>query len=374
MKSTCISQTSSHLWHWPALSWLSRQLVHTLRNKPSLISGRTSSKPKETSLYKAFRDRGRNFIGTALTIRNEPAEPKIIDQDFNSVTPENAMKWESTEPSRNNFTFAGGDAVVAFAKKYDQQIHCHTLVWHSQLPTWVSAGGFDNKTLISIMENHIKNVAGRWKGACTRWDVVNEALNEDGTYRKSVFLDTIGEAYIPIAFRLARKYAKSSKLYYNDYNLEYNGAKTEGAKRIVKLVQSYGKNLIDGVGYQAHLASEPTRTAPGAVPDQATLEAALKATANEGVDVAYTEIDIRMNTPATPEKLAVQATAWERMARSCLAVKRCEGMTVWGISDKYSWIPGVFSTEGAALLWDENYQKKPAYAGFLKGIKEGKKN
>ena len=349
-------------------------MVHTLRNKPSLISGRTSSKPKETSLYKAFRDRGRNFIGTALTIRNEPAEPKIIDQDFNSVTPENAMKWESTEPSRNNFTFAGGDAVVAFAKKYDQQIHCHTLVWHSQLPTWVSAGGFDNKTLISIMENHIKNVAGRWKGACTRWDVVNEALNEDGTYRKSVFLDTIGEAYIPIAFRLARKYAKSSKLYYNDYNLEYNGAKTEGAKRIVKLVQSYGKNLIDGVGYQAHLASEPTRTAPGAVPDQATLEAALKATANEGVDVAYTEIDIRMNTPATPEKLAVQATAWERMARSCLAVKRCEGMTVWGISDKYSWIPGVFSTEGAALLWDENYQKKPAYAGFLKGIKEGKKN
>lgn len=169
-----------------------------------------------------------------------------MDQDFNSVTPENAMKWESTEPSRNNFTFAGGDAVVAFAKKYDTEIHCHTLVWHSQLPTWVSGGGFDNKTLISIMENHIKNVAGRWKGACTRWDVVNEALNEDGTYRESVFLDTIGEAYIPIAFRLAAKYAKgSTKLYYNDYNLEYNGAKTEGAKRIVKLIKSYGVR-IDG--------------------------------------------------------------------------------------------------------------------------------
>lgn len=150
------------------------------------------------------------------------------------------MKWESTEPSRNNFTFAGGDAVVVFAKEYDQQIHCHTLVWHSQLPAWVSGGGFDNKTLISIMENHIKNVAGRWKGACTRWDVVNEALNEDGTYRESVFLDTIGEAYIPIAFRLAAKYAKGSKLFYNDYNLEYNNAKTEGAKRIVKLVKSYG--------------------------------------------------------------------------------------------------------------------------------------
>ncbi|KAF9691685.1 hypothetical protein EKO04_010210 [Ascochyta lentis] len=347
-------------------------IVASLALAGSVLAAPSTSKPKETSLYKAFRDRGRNFIGTALTIRDEPAEPKIIDQDFNSVTPENAMKWESTEPSRNNFTFAGGDQVVAFAKKYDQQIHCHTLVWHSQLPTWVSGGGFDNKTLISIMENHIKNVAGRWKGACTRWDVVNEALNENGTYRSSVFLDTIGEAYIPIAFRLAAKYAKGSKLYYNDYNLEYNGAKTEGAARIVRLVKSYGLR-IDGVGYQAHLASEPTATAPGAVPDQATLVAALKATSDLGVNVVYTEIDVRMNTPATPEKLATQAKAWERIARSCIAVKRCEGMTVWGISDKYSWIPGVFKTEGAALLWDEEYRKKPAYAGFLKGIREGKK-
>ncbi|KAJ4343110.1 hypothetical protein N0V95_006758 [Ascochyta clinopodiicola] len=347
-------------------------IVASLALAGSVLAAPSTSKPKETSLYKAFRDRGRNFIGTALTIRDEPAEPKIIDQDFNSVTPENAMKWESTEPSRNNFTFAGGDAVVAFAKKYDQQIHCHTLVWHSQLPTWVSGGGFDNKTLISIMENHIKNVAGRWKGSCTRWDVVNEALNEDGTYRKSVFLDTIGEAYIPIAFRLAAKYAKGSKLFYNDYNLEYNGDKTAGAARIVRLVQSYGVR-IDGVGYQAHLASESTPTAPGAVPDQATLEAALEATSLLGVDVAYTEIDVRMNTPATAEKLKVQAKAYERIARSCIAVKRCVGMTIWGISDKYSWIPGVFKTEGAALVWDETYNKKPAYDGFLKGIREGKK-
>ena len=158
----------------------------------------------------------------------------------------------------------------------------------------------------------------------------------------------------------------------NDYNLEYNAEKTAGAVRIVKLIKSYGVK-IDGVGYQAHLASETTPTAPGPVPDQKTLEAALHATADLGVDVAYTEVDVRMNTPATPEKLAVQAAAYERIAKSCLNVKRCIGMTVWGISDKYSWIPGVFAGEGAALLWDENYNKKPAYAGFLKGI-SGKKN
>jgi endo-1,4-beta-xylanase len=131
---------------------------------------------KETSLFKSFRARGRDFIGTALTIRNETIETTIIQQEFNSVTPENAMKWESTEPSRNNFTFAGGDAVASFAKKNKLEVHCHTLVWHSQLPTWVSSGGFDNATLISIMENHIKNVAGRYKSVCTRWDVVNEGM------------------------------------------------------------------------------------------------------------------------------------------------------------------------------------------------------
>ncbi|KAL6708295.1 hypothetical protein ACN47E_003219 [Coniothyrium glycines] len=328
--------------------------------------------PQEDSLYKAMKKAGREFIGTALTIRNETREDEIMKQEFNSFTPENSMKWESTEPSRNNFTLADADRYAAYARKNNKEIHCHTLVWHSQLPAWVSSGGFDNKTLISIMENHIKNLVTRYNDVCTRWDVVNEALNEDGTYRESVWYTTIGEAYLPIAFRLARKYNKGkAKLYYNDYNLEYNASKTAGAARIVKLIKSYGVK-IDGVGYQAHLASEATASAPGAAPDQKTLEAALHATADLGVDVAYTEIDLRMNVPSTPAKLQAQADAYERVAKSCLAVRKCVGMTVWGISDKYSWIPGVFTNEGDALLWDENYNKKPAYASFSKGIQAKK--
>ncbi|KAL6154476.1 hypothetical protein ACJQWK_02109 [Exserohilum turcicum] len=311
---------------------------------------------------------GKQFMGTALTLRNSSEEDAIIKSDFNGFTPENAMKWESTEPSRNNFTFNDADRYAAYAKQNKLQVHCHTLVWHSQLPLWVSNGGFDNQTLIGIMENHIKTLMTRYKSVCTRWDVVNEALNEDGTYRPSVFYNTIGEAFLPIAFRLANKYRGKAELFYNDYNLEYNQNKTAGAARIVELIKSYGVR-IDGVGYQAHLASEITPTASSVTPDQATLEAALRHTADLGVKVAYTEIDVRMNTLATPEKLQVQADAFERVAKSCIAVKKCIGMTVWGISDKYSWIPGVFTGEGAALLWDENYQKKPAYFGFLKGIK-----
>ncbi|CAI9631322.1 glycoside hydrolase family 10 protein [Alternaria burnsii] len=347
-------------------------IVASLALAGSAVASPTYGHGKDNdSLYKSMKKAGRSFIGTALTLRNETREGEIIKADFNSFTPENSMKWESVEPSRNNFTFEDADRYAAYAKKNNLQIHCHTLVWHSQLPPWVSEGGFDNKTLIGIMENHIKTVMTRYKSVCTRWDVVNEALNENGTYRSSVWYDTIGEAFLPIAFRFANKYRGKAELFYNDYNLEYNAEKTQGAQRIVKLIKSYGVR-IDGVGYQAHLASEATPTAPGAAPDQATLEAALRATADLGVDVVYTEIDLRMNTPATAEKLKVQADAYERVAKSCLAVKRCIGMTVWGISDKYSWIPGVFPGEGAALLWDDNYEKKPAYKGFLKGIQSKK--
>jgi endo-1,4-beta-xylanase len=131
---------------------------------------------------------------------------------------------------------------------------------------------------------------------------------------------------------------------------------------------------IDGVGYQGHLTSEATPSNPGKAPDQKTLAAALSATADLGVDVAYTELDVRRLVNSTsPTRDADQAQTWKNVAGACLSVKRCIGMTVWGVSDKYSWIPGVFPGEGLGLLWDENYMKKPEYDGFLAGIEGTKK-
>ncbi|KAK5721598.1 hypothetical protein LTR15_006187 [Elasticomyces elasticus] len=337
--------------------------------------GYKPSPPKPVKgLATAMKARGRSFIGTAVTFRNDTEEAAIYGNkaDFNSITPENAQKWESIEPQRGNFTFADADRYVDYATKNGIQIHCHNLVWHSQLPAWVTAGNFDNATLISIMYDHIAAVAGRYKGRCTRWDVVNEALEEDGTYRKSVWYNTIGEAFLPLAFKFAHQIDPHAKLIYNDYNLEYNNNKTDGARRIVKLIQSYGVK-IDGVGFQAHLTIEPTPSAPtGTAPSKEVLATAFKKMTSLNVDVMYTEIDLRMNTPATAAKLELQKKTYERVAASCLSVKRCIGMTLWGVSDKYSWIPGVFPGEGAANVWDENMDKKPAYAGFLKGIETGR--
>jgi endo-1,4-beta-xylanase len=141
--------------------------------------------PKNATLYEAMKKRGRSYIGTAVTLRNETREVDVIKTEFNSMTPENAMKWESTEPSQGNFTFADGDRHAEFARQNSLQLRCHTLVWHSQLPLWVSQGGFDNATLIQVMEDHIKALAGRWNDYCTQWDVVNEGKPTTSPSQKS---------------------------------------------------------------------------------------------------------------------------------------------------------------------------------------------
>ncbi|KAF2737807.1 endo-1,4-beta-xylanase precursor [Polyplosphaeria fusca] len=328
---------------------------------------------QSTGLDTAMKKSGRSYIGTSLTIRNDNAEQNIIKgPDFGSVTPENSMKWDATEPNRGQFSYGGGDQVANFATQNGKQLRCHTLVWHSQLPGWVSQIN-NNATLIQVMTTHIQSLMSRWKGKCTHWDVVNEALNEDGTYRNSVFSRVIGDAFIPIAFRIAAQADPAAKLYYNDYNLEYGEAKHKGALRIVKLVQSYGLK-IDGVGLQAHLTTESTGTQKTPTPSTAVLTQVLKDYTDLNVDVAYTELDIRMNTPETSAKLQTLADCYARVAQSCMNTPRCVGITVWGVSDKYSWVPGTFSGEGSALLWNNNMQKKAAYTSFLNVISAGAAN
>ncbi|ORY11443.1 putative endo-1,4-beta-xylanase [Clohesyomyces aquaticus] len=270
--------------------------------------------------------------------------------DFGQITPGNSMKWDSIEPSRGSFSYSGGDTIQQLAVKNGQKLRCHTLVWHSQLPNWVSNGGFDNATLISVMKNHITNEMTHYKGKCFHWDVVNEALNEDGTFRSSVFYNTIGPAFIPIAFATAASVDPDAKLYYNDYNTENAGSKSTGAQNIVKLIKQYGAK-IDGVGFQSHFIV-------GSTPSQSAQVSNMNAFVSLGVEVAITELDIRTNTPATSSAVAQQAKDYAATIGACKAVAKCVGVTIWDYTDKYSWIPGVFSGQGSALPWDDNLNKK----------------
>ncbi|KAF2085504.1 carbohydrate-binding module family 1 protein [Saccharata proteae CBS 121410] len=282
--------------------------------------------------------------------------------DFGQITPGNTMKWQYTEPSQGSFDYTEGDVIANLAASNGQKLRCHTLVWYSQLPSWVSNGGFDNATLIEVMTNHITNEMMHYKGQCYAWDVVNEAISDDGTgsYRSNVFYETIGEAYIPIAFAAAAAADPDAKLYYNDYNIDYSGSKATKALEIVKMVQAYGAK-IDGVGGQGHWTV-------GGVPTQSDLEATMKTYTDLGVDFAITELDIRMELPETDALLEQQATDYSTAVGACMNVDGCVGITIWDYTDKYSWVPNTFSGYGDACPWDDDLEKKPAYNAILSAL------
>ncbi|MER6344428.1 endo-1,4-beta-xylanase [Streptomyces sp. NPDC001595] len=291
-------------------------------------------------------------IGTAIAgSKLSGTYSAIAAEEFNFVTPENAMKWESVEPSRGTYNWAEADQIVNFAEANGQQVRGHTLVWHSQNPGWLANGSFTPAELRTILQNHIATEAGRYKGRIAAWDVVNEAFNEDGTYRQTLWSQNLGTDYIADALTWAHAADPAADLYINDYNVEGVNAKSTALYNLVKSLKERGVP-IDGVGLQAHLIL-------GQVPS--TFQQNIQRFADLGVDVAITELDIRMQLPATEAKLAQQAADYKAVMNACLAVARCTGVTVWGFGDADSWVPDVFDGYGAPLPYDENYAPKPAY-------------
>ncbi|KAK4450990.1 endo-1,4-beta-xylanase B, partial [Podospora aff. communis PSN243] len=280
--------------------------------------------------------------------------------EFGSTTPTNGQKWLFSEPEQGVFNFTEGDITASNAKKHGLSLRCHALVWHSQLAPYVEQKEWTPETLRAQIVDHIEKVAGHYKGQCAHWDVVNEALEEDGTYRKSVFYNVLGEEYIKLAFKTAARVDPNAKLYYNDYNLEWPSKKTEGAQRIVKMLQDEGIK-IDGVGLQGHLTAESSWTIDQHID-------AIKGFADLNVDVVITELDIRLQTPATETNLALQKERYKNVVGACVQVKGCIGVTLWDFYDPFSWVPYFFEGEGAPLPWAEDFSKKPAYDGIVEAL------
>ncbi|CCD53493.2 hypothetical protein ACHAPC_007596 [Botrytis cinerea] len=283
------------------------------------------------------------------------------NSQFGQITPGNTQKWQYIEPTQNTFSYTKGDVVVDFAEKNDQILRCHNLCWYNQLPSWVTSGTWTNETLIAVLKNHIKNEVTYYKGKCYAWDVVNEAFNDDGTWRSFVFYDTIGPEYIPIAFETAALYDPDVKLYYNDYNIESSGAKATATLNLVKSLQARGIK-IDGVGLQAHFIV-------GSTPSESALATTLKSFTALNVEVAYTELDVRFSSlPPTTAGLAQQGVDYANTVNACLSVDGCVGITIWDFTDAYSWIPSTFSGQGDACLWYANYTVHPAYNNVVAAL------
>jgi len=327
----------------------------------------TASGGLPTSTSTAFTDTvakaaGKLYFGSAT---DNPELPNaeyvaILDQNayFGQITPGNSMKWDATEPEQGVFTFSGGQQIVSLAQANNQLIRGHNCVWYNQLPSWVEDGTFTVAELTEIIQTHCGTLVGNWKGQIYAWDIINEPFNDDGTWRSDVFFDTLGESFIPIALEAAAAADPNAKLYINDYNIESAGAKSAAMMELVQTLKANG-TPIDGIGFESHFIV-------GEVPTdiQATMEAFVAL----GVEVAVTELDVRMTLPETAALLEQQQKDYQTVVSACNAVPGCVGVTIWDYTDLYSWIPGTFPGQGAACPWDANFVKKPAYDGIIAGF------
>jgi endo-1,4-beta-xylanase len=311
-----------------------------------------------STLAQAGAQSGRT-IGVAVEanlLGNNPYT-NIIQTQFDGVTPGNEMKWQTTEPQQGVFNFGPADQIVSFAQSHNMKIRGHTLVWYSQLASWVNS--VPSSQILSVMENHITTEMQHFAGKIWYWDVVNEAFNDDGTRRSDVFQNEIGNAYIEDAFRTARAADPNAKLCYNDYNIEdMNSAKSQAVYAMVADFKNRGVP-IDCVGFQSHFIT-------GQVP--ADFQQTLQKFANLGIDVQITELDDRMPTPPSQANINQQNIDYANVAKACLAVSRCNDITIWGVGEPDSWIPSTFPGQGNALLYDSNYQPKPCYTSFLNAL------
>lgn len=301
------------------------------------------------------------LIGTAVdmdALANDATYRDRIAVEFSSVTAENVMKWDTIEPQRGQLNFGPADELMAFARENRQRVRGHVLLWHNQLPAWltegVASGEITSDELREILRQHVTDVVSHFKGRIFQWDVVNEVIDDNAELRDTIWLQQLGPGYIADVFRWAHQADPRAKLYLNDYNVEGINAKSDAYYALAQQLLDEGVP-VHGMGVQGHLGVQF-----GFFPASNVAEN-LQRFEDLGLETSITEADVRMILPSDTEKLQAQAQGYNTLLQGCLLVRRCTSFTVWGYTDKYSWVPDFFDGEGAANILDENFESKPAY-------------
>jgi endo-1,4-beta-xylanase len=320
-------------------------------------------------------------IGTAAIPQdlNTPSYAAIAAGQFSVLTPGNEMKWQVVEPTQGQFDWSGADNLVAFAEAHHELVRGHTLMWHNQLPNWlttgVANGTISDSQLKDLLHQHITTEVSRYKGKIWQWDVANEFFTDSNpsTINPNDFwISHLGTGIIADAFRWAHAADPHALLCYNDYNIageDGSNAKSDGVYAMLQSLLAQGVP-ISCVGDQGHLDTQYGFSG-------ARMQADLQRYADLGLKVAITEADVRtfvettdsLQTPTDSLSQFAQPFEFGQMLKACLAVRDCISFTVWGFTDSDSWIPGFFKGEGDATLYDVNQQPKAAYFELQQDLK-----
>lgn len=359
-----------------------------------LLSVNINLGQNSSSLKEAFKNKF--LIGAALNQSQSSGQDELGDaiviREFNTISPENIMKWQGIHPKPDTYNFSEADKYVEFGEKNNMFIIGHTLIWHAQTPRWV----FEDKDgkpetregLLKKMKEHIQTVVGHYKGRIKGWDVVNEALADDGTLRKSPWLNIIGDDFIGKAFEYANEADPDAELYYNDYSIE-NEAKLNGVIKIVKDLQSKGIK-ISAVGIQGHYMLND--------PSPSKIENCIQKISATGVPVQFTELDVNV-LPTPFDNLGADITkkadykekynpyvsgmpdsVQQKLAKYYHDIfsvfvknqKNIKRVTFWNVTDKESWLNNwpIRGRTNYPLLFDRQGNKKPAYEAVIETAKQ----
>lgn len=282
---------------------------------------------------------------------------QILAREFNLLTVEHVMKFAPIHPVPDRYRWQEADEIVAYAERNNMQVRGHTLVWHIELPDWVYKEECSREHMIQVMQGHIQTVVGHYRGKIMAWDVVNEAIDDNGRLRETIWLQCIGPDYIEIAFRSANETDPNALLFYNDYGGEGAGHKSDAIYSLVKNLRGRGVP-IHGVGLQMHVTVSD-------YPNPKLVIKNMQRYAELGLVVHITEMDVAIDIPVTQDKLAKQASVYQQMLEACLSVSNCQAFVLWGFTDRQSWIPAYMKGYDSGLIFDRDYKPKPAYHALL---------
>ncbi|MDP6934517.1 MAG: endo-1,4-beta-xylanase, partial [Myxococcota bacterium] len=307
--------------------------------------------------------RGR-AIGAALSttaFAKDEAYLSLFSENFSSLTPENATKWGLLQSESSTWDFSDAEGMVELAVNQGMAVRGHTLAWHNQLPDWIDDDSMAETFALSV-QAHVESVAAWDDGRIETWDVVNEALEDDGSLRDSIWSQDLGSEWVADMFVLAHEQLPHAALFYNDYSIAWLNTKSDAVYAMVEQMLADGVP-IDGVGMQVHVSA-------GSAPEPEDLAENIRRFGDLGLEVHITEMDVQMRDIAGVDdaRLFAQARTYHRVVSACLEEPACTSISFWGFTDRYSWIDDHYGADDP-LLWDEDLQPKPAHHAVMAALR-----